>query len=323
MSIRRKISLILLLTFVNQSCSECSKFNLNFIIEIILKRIIKKDSMTLPTETKRNEDTEILKKNKNIEYSIIGQSNCRRNIELFKIGNKGKKILLAGCFHGLEWMTYLVLIKFLNEYSNSELSNQIYVIPCMNPDGVEISLTGAKSAGKFKNLVKKIGNTNKWQANGRGIDINHNFNAGWKEVKVREIENGFKGPNHTRFGGDAPESEPETQAIVNLCRSENFDLAFAFHSQGEEIYWDFGPNTPEESKQIAEHISQLTGYSVSKPIGLAVGGGFKDWFIEEFKKPGFTLEIGKGKNPLPIEDFDSIYNKLSPFLEFLALNELH
>jgi len=146
-------------------------------------------------------------------------------------------------------MTYLVLVKFLQEYSNLELSNQIYVVPCMNPDGVEISLTGSQSAGKFKNLVKKVGNTKKWQANGRGVDINHNFNAGWKDVKKREIANGFKGPNHTRFGGTEPESESETQAIVKLCKKENFDLAFAFHSQGEEIYWDFGSNTPKESKK--------------------------------------------------------------------------
>ena len=191
----------------------------------------------------------------------------------------------------------------------------------MNPDGVEISLTGAKSAGKFKKLVQKIRHTNKWQANGRGVDINHNFNAGWSEVKKREIKHGIKNPNYTRFGGTESESEPETQAIVNLCRRENFDLAFAFHSQGEEIYWDFGPNTPKKSKQIAERISHLTGYCVSYPnTELAIGGGFKDWFIEEFHKPGFTLEIGKGKNPLPIENFNDIYNKLFPFLKYLALS---
>ncbi len=319
----KKISLVLLLAILSHSNSECSKFSLNFIINFTLKHIIKKDSMTIPVESKRNENTEILKRNKNIEYSIIGKSNCDRNIELFKIGNKGKKILLAGCFHGLEWMTYLALIKFLNEYSNSKLSNQIYVIPCMNPDGVEISLTGVKSAGKFENIVKKIKNVEKWQANGRGVDINHNFNAGWHEVKKQELKHGIKNPSHTRFGGDAPESEPETQAIVNLCRQENFDLAFAFHSQGEEIYWDFGLNTPKESRQIAEYISKLTGYSVSYPnTDLAIGGGFKDWFIQEFSKPGFTLEIGKGKNPLPIEDFDSIYDKLNPFFEYLVLNDL-
>ena len=61
-------------------------------------------------------------------------------------------------------------------------------------------------------------------------------------------------------------------------------------------------------------LSQTSGYKLSSPEGLAVGGGFKDWFIKTFNKPGFTIEIGKGKNPLPISDFDSIYKKLEKML---------
>ena len=36
--------------------------------------------------------------------------------------------------------------------------------------------------------------------------------------------------------------------------------------------------------------------------------GFKDWFIQEFNKPGYTIEAGIGVNPLPISQFNEIYN---------------
>ena len=58
----------------------------------------------------------------------------------------------------------------------------------------------------------------------------------------------------------------------------------------------------------------MTGYIISSPEGLAVGGGFKDWFIEKFQKPGFTIEIGKGENPLPIDEFENIYSALKSTL---------
>ena len=43
-------------------------------------------------------------------------------------------------------------------------------------------------------------------------------------------------------------------------------------------------------------------------------GGFKDWFIEEFHKPGFTIEVGKGKNPLDCRRLDEIYNRIEEML---------
>ena len=264
----------------------------------------------LPIESERSKISDII--SKKLNKTIIGKSHCGRKIEMFKVGNTGKKILLAGCFHGTEWISYLVLIKFLNDIINENIkvSNQIFVVPCMNPDGVDISILGADSAGKYKNLVDQIGKLNNWKSNARGVDLNHNFDAGWQDVRKREKENNIKGPSNTRFGGLKPESELETQSIVKLCDDEKFDLAFAFHSQGEEIYWDYGKNTPKESLDIAKKISNLTGYEISIPEEMAIGGGFKDWFIEKFKKPGFTIELGKGTNPLPISDLEKTYSKI-------------
>mgnify|MGYP000817358184 FL=1 len=56
------------------------------------------------------------------------------------------------------------------------------------------------------------------------------------------------------------------------------------------------------------------------PDGIASYGGYKDWFIRAFKRPGFTIEVGLGENPLPIEDFPQVYTRTLPLmLEALKL----
>ena len=263
-----------------------------------------------------------------IEQQILSTSLLGREIPILYIGNKKKSVLLAAAFHGMEWLTSLILLKFVQNlcekaqndvyYKNLMKTRGIAVIPCVNPDGVEISLKGENAAGEYKALVKSIGDVKSWQANARGVDINHNFNAGWADLHAREAEAGITGPWRTRYGGEYPESEPETKAIVSLCRKTNFEYAFAFHSQGEEIYWKYTDKTPAESLEIAQKMANLSGYKVSSPKGLAVGGGFKDWFISELGKPGFTIEIGKGKNPLPLSDFNHIYTKIERMLYFIT-----
>ena len=65
---------------------------------------------------------------------------------------------------------------------------------------------------------------------------------------------------------------------------------------------------------MAQVLASSCGYSVSAPKGLASHGGFKDWFIDTLGRPGFTFEVGKGKNPLPVSDLEPIYAKLKEAL---------
>lgn len=51
-------------------------------------------------------------------------------------------------------------------------------------------------------------------------------------------------------------------------------------------------------------------YEVSKQKGLASHAGFKDWFIETYERPAFTIEVGKGENPLPLTQLDDIYYRI-------------
>lgn len=256
----------------------------------------------------------------------IGKSVLKRRIDAVILGYGPKPVLFVGAHHSLEYLTSMILVKFIVDLCSSYktgkefcdcdvkelLSRQsIYIIPMLNPDGVELHLNGLESA---KNLEEQLGNItggdfSKWQANAHGVDLNHNYNAGFKKLRQMEIDSGINAPAPTRYGGKRAESEPETHALCNLCRRIMFSRVYAFHSQGEEIYWEYGENTPDNSFKIANMLANSCDYKISQPDGLASHGGFKDWFIDVFKRPGFTIEIGKGKNPLPPKDFESVYEK--------------
>lgn len=249
-----------------------------------------------------------------IRTGCIGQSSRGRRILSIFLGNPNSKVLFTAAFHGMEWITTLLMLCFTQELCEAVENRQLLcgidvsavlkkrglcVLPCINPDGVHIQL---------KNPEKK------WQANARGVDLNHNFNAGWRDLKQRELAAGITGPGPTRFGGTKPESEPESAALARFCRRVPFRYALAFHTQGEEIYYDFGPNTPACSEKMAQALATAAGYRICRPEGLAVGGGFKDWFIDCFGRPAFTIEAGLGENPLPLQELESLYARLEPMM---------
>lgn len=66
-------------------------------------------------------------------------------------------------------------------------------------------------------------------------------------------------------------------------------------------------------------MATASGYALDTPVGIAVGGGFKDWFITEFNRPGFTVELGLGENPLPAYLADDIYKKVEKMLMLSAI----
>lgn len=267
---------------------------------------------------------------------VCGRSLAGRAIFSVSIGSAASPALMAGGFHGQEWLTPLLLLRFLERICESMVNGkelcginvsgalqnrELLLVPNVNPDSNSIALHGAACAGSYNETVQKIsgGDFSSWNANARGVDINHNFDAGWEELRKMEIEAGITGPAPRRFGGTMPESEPETSALTRLCRIRRPRHALAIHSQGEEIFWQYGENTPEKSRAMAEIFSAASGYTLVDNEGLASHGGFKDWFIDEMHCPGFTIEIGKGKNPLPMEDFEGIYSKTEKMLTLAAI----
>lgn len=271
-----------------------------------------------------------------IRLFSIGKSVLGRKLSAVGIGNLKTANLLVGAFHGQEWLTASVLIRFIEDccsviaakqqISGMNLEQQfaqkgVIVIPMLNPDGVEIALKGPICAKHLQKKVKQIQQQSNatWQANARGVDLNHNFDANFALCKQDEQHAGIFGPSPRQYGGEYPHSEPETKALVHLCQTFSIQAAFAFHSQGEEIYYQYGEHTPKSSCYIASLLAAYCGYTITKPTGTASHGGFKDWFIDKLHRPGFTLEIGKGVNPLPITDLPFIYQTLRETMMIAAI----
>lgn len=269
-----------------------------------------------------------------LNVRVIGKSLCERRIFAMSIGKSENPLLIAAGFHGQEWLTTLLALRFaeilLRSKSRREaiwgvdpacICREVIIVPCVNPDGVEIAINGAKTAGRFAQTVKNISlsSKDKWNANARGVDINHNFDAGWNILRNMEIESGIVGPSPRRYGGFMPVSEPETAAMVSLSKARKPRAAIALHSQGEEIFWEYGEKQPFRSRELAGIFAGASGYELVENSGLASHGGYKDWFIEHFNRPAFTVEIGKGENPLPLSDFDGILRHMLPLLAVAAV----
>ena len=261
----------------------------------------------------------------------IGKSVKGQDIFSIRLGNTENLSLYSAAFHGSEHITTNVLMMWLEDLcgaietkssigginiKKAILGSGLILVPCVNPDGCDISILGATACGEKLRQIEIMteGNYRKYNANFRGVDINHNFDAGWDELNKKERSLGILGPAATRFGGYSPESEPETHAMCELCKTHNIRQVFALHSQGRVIYWSYGKKQPHKSRKIAEILATASGYALDYPISIAEGGGFKDWFIDKFDRPGFTIEIGKGENPLPIETAEKIYNEVKNML---------
>lgn len=266
-----------------------------------------------------------------LKMTSIGKTVTGRDIKALRIGDSEECILYTAAIHGSERITATVLLRFIADLCEAlkqggKLSDvdarralngkSVIFVPLSNPDGCEISLKGAVGCGIQAGYLSRLcnGNFTNWNANARGVDLNHNFDAGWVKLHELERKEGYFGPGPTRFGGKHPESEPETVALTTLCRKLTVRYVMCFHSQGEVIYWDYNGIDTCRGRKMAEIFAASSGYALDVPCGLATGGGFKDWFINEFHRPGFTIELGKGKNPLPPEMGEEIYNKVKEMM---------
>ncbi|AEV70581.1 M14 family metallopeptidase [Acetivibrio clariflavus] len=263
-----------------------------------------------------------------LEIGTIGKSVLGRNLYYLRLGRGTREVSYNAAHHSLEWITSPLLMKFaenflkayatgktIRGYNIRDIWNQssIYIVPMVNPDGVDLVLNGLSPSNPYYNNLLQWNQTGQpfsevWNANIRGVDLNRNYPASWEEAKAQEASLGIYGPGPTRYGGPSPLSEPESYAMVNFTRQHNFRMVLAYHSQGKVIYWNYLNLAPQVSLTIANIFSRVSGYAVADVPIVAAYAGYKDWFIKEYRRPGFTIEVGLGKNPLPISQFNTIYN---------------
>ena len=253
----------------------------------------------------------------------------QRPVRTLVIGTGPRKVFYSASHHANEWITTLVLLKFAEDYAKAiaedgEIFDQwardlaekvtIYMVPMVNPDGVDL-VTGAIEKGSAQyTLAREIGSDypfipfpQGWKANLLGVDLNLNYPAGWEQAMMIKFRQGYISPAPRDYVGRAPLNQVETRALAGYTEVLNPALILAYHSQGEEIYWRFLDYEVEGAEELGKELARVSGYTLSTTPYASGFAGFKDWFIQEYRRPGYTIEVGRGENPLPLEQFPQIY----------------
>lgn len=257
------------------------------------------------------------------ETKEIGQSVAGRKIIAFRLGKGSKEIFYSASMHANEWINTILMMMYAEVYLKALSSSgclgayyvpdlfetiSLWIVPMVNPDGVELVQKGIDQSSAYYYDVMKINQGSKnfshWKANIRGVDLNDQFPAGWEIERARRD---VPGPAPMNYPGESPLSEPEAKALAQFTYSHDFRLVIAWHTQGREIYWSYENMEPAEAEYIVYLFSQTSGY---QPIRyVESNAGYKDWFIQEWRRPGFTVECGFGRNPLPIRQFKRIWTE--------------
>jgi len=159
-----------------------------------------------------------------LQTGNIGRSVLGKNIPYIRIGNGRKEVFYSASIHANEWITSVLLMKFIENlsrsfvlgtniygYSPNQILNNtsIYIVPMCNPDGINLVTGAIKPGSTTYNNVQKIANdfpnipfVDGWKANIRGVDLNLQFPAGWEEAREIKYEQGFTKPAPRDFVGE-------------------------------------------------------------------------------------------------------------------------
>ena len=271
----------------------------------------------------------------------VGETDFQRPIWMLTIGKGTRHVLFTAAHHANEWITALVLLKYAEDLAQAiqdegilfgqrakEMADAvtIHLIPLVNPDGVDL-VTGALSqdSGQYAQTrtlaasYPAIAFPNGWKANLTGTDLNLNYPAGWLQAREIKFSQGYTMPGPRDYVGRAPLNQMETQALAALTERLDPELVLAYHSQGKEIYWKFQDIVVPGAEALGKVMARVSGYTLADTPYASSFAGYKDWFIQRFRRPGYTVEVGSGENPLPLGQFPQIYRDNVPLLNIAAL----
>ena len=202
----------------------------------------------------------------------------------------------------------------------------IHTVAMVDPDGVDL-VTGGIAPGTLEyasaeSLAARypgIPFPDGWKANLLGVDLNLQYPAGWLMAREIKFAAGYTRPGPRDYVGRAPLSQRESKALAEYTRQVDPQLVLAYHTQGKAIYWQFRDCQVPGAQALAREFARVSGYHMEDTPYESSFAGYKDWFIQAFRRPGFTIEAGSGENPLPLSQFDTIYRDYLGILTTAAL----
>ncbi len=191
----------------------------------------------------------------------IGWSVENRPIESVYFGRREPQaVIVLATIHGDEPKAKYVadqLVETVTHIGPEATDNPLCIVPLVNPDGY----------------------ARRRRKNARGVDLNRNFpTANWEPSN----------PRRRYYGGPAPASEPEAQALIELIDRLDPIRVISIHaiSKGLECNNFDGP-----AADLAERMARHNGYPVQPHIGYPTPGSFGTWIGIDRGIPSVTLEL--------------------------------
>ena len=278
-----------------------------------------------------------------LRTEVLTNTAFQRPVSTLVAGRGPRKVIFSASHHANEWITSLVLLKFAEELAEAirsggeiygrnarELAEvvTIYMVPMVDPDGVDL-VTGVLKPGDIQyDLAERLSRDypsilfpDGWKANLLGVDLNLQYPAGWLQAREIKFAQGSVRPGPRDYVGRAPLNQSESRALYGYTKFIDPALVLALHSQGKEIYWQFKDIFVPGAEELGQKMAAASGYTLADTPYASSFAGYKDWFIQEFGRPGYTVEVGFGINPLPLKQFAEIYRDVAPMLVIAAAGE--
>lgn len=259
-----------------------------------------------------------------------------RSICAVQLGLGDTKVLLTGGHHANEYITSMLCWELIEGYMEAVERGgsfggknaaalfenaMLYVVPMVNPDGIDL-VTGAitpdepeyRAARAIAADYPELPFPSGWKANLQGVDLNLNYPAGWERARQIKASRGYGAPAPRDYPGERPLDQPETSALAAYTCCIRPELVLAYHTQGSVIYHTYDGVCLPCADALAQELAAASGYALEPVPPESANAGFKDWFLERFRRPGFTVEAGLGENPLPLSQLEEMYARNAPLL---------
>jgi len=231
------------------------------------------------------------------------------------------EVLIVALHHAREWVTSELVTEAITNITSSYGTDpriswlvdnrELWIIPVVNPDGLDYALDVDSSWRKNRRLNYD---------GSYGVDLNRNYNGSedgdpagaWGGAGTSDI------PSYATYCGEYPFSEPETVAIRDLAYARDFQIELDFHSSGEWVMWPWGyttNTTPDDASlvSIGNQFAAINGYTAAQSVDLyPTTGDSLDWLYGGIHIYSFLFEIGTVFQPDREDEVWGIINENMP-----------
>jgi hypothetical protein len=257
-------------------------------------------------------------------HAAAGKSIEGRAIVGVRIGRGGPRsnatVVLAGA-HAREWMAIATAVWAAArlaadpEMRDALAHQEVYVVPCYNPDGYEYSRSRDRMWRKNRRL----------NSDGtHGVDLNRNWDSQWG------LYGASSRPRSDAYGGTAPFSEPEISTLLDwVSRTVRVSRISAFvdvHSYGQLVLRPYGWTTEDapgeaQLRELGDRMAAAmraasngrAGYTSIKGAEFYPAGGCSDNYFHDVLgvARSFTIEVAGSDFVAPASDIavhgESVY----------------